>query len=112
MSLFIPVFSILPMGYSEGGGIGALRDEYEKENLLLISQLMKEAGKLLSWKNKTKKSKNSQQVYTYCVPGSVFHVNLTPTLQHEDNRPKKKKAGLEMGMALPRPHSELSQLCS
>lgn len=52
---------------------------------------MKEAGKLLSWKTK-QKSKNSQQLYTYCVPGSVFHVNLTSILQHEDNRQKKKNS--------------------
>ena len=103
------------MGYStlkREVGLGHSEMNMKKGNLLLISQLMKEAGKLLSWKNKTKKSKNSQQVYTYCVPGSVFHVNVTPTLQHEDNRQKKINADVEMGLALPRPHSELSQHCS
>lgn len=55
----------------KGGGIGAFRDEYEKENLLLISQLMKEAGKLLSWKNKTKIKKLIASVYLLCSRLSV-----------------------------------------
>lgn len=70
--------------------IGGFWDGYDKENLPLISQLMKEAGKFLFWKKKTKFKKKTQQVYTYCVSGSVFHVNLIPTLQHEDKRQEKE----------------------
>lgn len=47
--------------------IGGFWDGYDKENLPLISQLMKEAGKFLFWKKKTKLKKNSASVYLLCV---------------------------------------------
>lgn len=45
--------------------IGGFWDGYDKENLPLISQLMKEAGKFLFWKKKTKFKKKK---LSKCIP--------------------------------------------